>query len=178
MSGEVLVTNSAFAWNSGHQYNNSSRVTMGPSVVTKYMNGHRCLAVAQLYDTIFTDNNLTMTIYYATVDGGTWYSSNAVGWEAINGTAVRDIYCANAHAKYLRWRVDWQAAGGDSKTYVDYAYMTTHAVPAVDSVTSPRYSIGTPLHQLTSWNFTSGFPYLSITVGGKLKVAGCVIVAY
>ncbi|MHB9152939.1 MAG: hypothetical protein ACYC2S_09800 [Spirochaetales bacterium] len=142
------------------------------------MNGHRCRGQARLYDTIFTDNNLTMTVYYALVDGGGWYSSNAIAWEAVNGTAIGEVWSNNNHAKYLRWRVDWQATGGDGKTYVDYAYMITHAVPYVDDVYTTRYSQGTPLHQLTSWNFTSGFPYLSITVGSPLKVAGCVIVAY
>jgi hypothetical protein len=149
---------------------------MGPDVVTRYINGHRCGANARLYDTIFTDNNLTMTIYYASVDGGTWYASNSVSWEAVNGTAIQEIYCANAHAGFLRWRVDWQATGGDSKTYVDYSCLTAFAAYDADRVTSPRHSLGKKLYELASWNFSSSFPNLN-TVAGNLLTTVRVIIA-
>jgi hypothetical protein len=120
MSDEILVTNSGFAMVSGWQYYNSSRITL-TGTATRYMNGHLCKAQAQIYDTIFTDNNLYMYIDYATVDNGGWSHSNNVMWEAVNGTAARSIACSTSHAGYVRWRVRWEAYGGDGKTYVDYS---------------------------------------------------------
>ncbi|MPL59619.1 hypothetical protein SDC9_05173 [bioreactor metagenome] len=174
MSDEILVTNSGFAMVSGWHYYNSSRITL-TGTVSRYLNGHQCKAQGQIYDTLFTDNNLYMYIDYAIVDNGGWSNSNSVSWEAVNGTAARSIACSTSHAGYVRWRVRWEAYGGDGKTYLDYSAMLTHSAYYVES-TSPGTTRGKLLYHLAAWNFTSGFPTLQLNHGTLLNTT-CGILA-
>lgn len=174
MSGEVLVTNSAFNDTSGWCYYNSSRVTLSTTVY-RYMNGHYCKAQAAIYDTLFTDNNLSMYIDYATVDNGSWYSSNSVSWEAVNGTVAKSIAAAGNHAGYLRWRIRWTPYGGDGKTYVEYSAALTYTAYQCE-VISPGSTRGKYLYRLATYNFTSGFPTLQLNHGSLLTTACAVVV--
>jgi hypothetical protein len=174
MAGEILVTNSAFSMVSGWQYYNTSRITL-TGTVSRHLNGHQCKAQAQIYDTLFTDNNLYMYIDYAIVDNGGWSTSNSVSWEAVNGTAARSITCSSSHAGYVRWRVRWEAYGGDGKTYLDYSAMLTYSAYNVES-TTPGSTRGKMLYHLAAWNFSSGFPTLQLNHGTLLNTT-CAILA-
>ncbi len=175
MSGEVLVTDAKFQMTSGAQYMNSSRITLDGSAY-RYMNGHNAFMAAQIYDTIFTDNNLEMYIMYALVDNGGWYSVGHVAWEAVNGTASRTLNCPAEYAANLRWAGLFNAYGGDGKTYVDWAYMTAYSARQLEAM-SPGSTRGKYLYHLASWNFTTGFPNLQLNHGTLLNTT-CGIVVF